>query len=512
MNTQRAVFYVRLSRDSATSTSIQGQNDDLYREAENNGWQIVHVFEDNGKSGGSARDNAVAALDMLRDGLADVLAVYAYDRWSRMGIAALGDLINVIDARRAAAKSGTLPPALFYAAREGIRSDQPDWELRAAFAADLAKRERELIQSRRTAAIARMRLEGRNPGNGPAPYGYRSAPFDDGRPGRRFIPDPDESAIIREVANRLIAGESTVKLALELTKRHVPMPHSEYRLAQLKGDDLPTDNHGNPAITGTWTSARVSQLWQSDHLTGHVRVGTSRAAGGKSDGHLLLDPATGLPLRSFEPVLDDDTLAALKRRFGGTNHKPLKRRAALPLSGLVYCGNCGSRLYVVRDRDGFQYRCSSLSRGTVCPGPIKRTADPLESAVFADFLSAYGRLPMVQIIERVSSPETEQQRSAINARISEISAQLAPETNDDAAQVLFTEQRRLAARRAELDALPTVTVRERVPLGGTMAEHFAKADDDGKRQLLMRAYDHIDVYRRKDAVPLRFFPNTDGEL
>jgi DNA invertase Pin-like site-specific DNA recombinase len=73
----RAVLYVRLSRESDVSTSIAGQNADLYALAEREGWQIVATFEDNGKSGGKQRSNARAALDMLRDNEADVLAVYA---------------------------------------------------------------------------------------------------------------------------------------------------------------------------------------------------------------------------------------------------------------------------------------------------------------------------------------------------------------------------------------------------------------------------------------------------
>lgn len=231
----RAVLYVRLSRESAVSTSIEGQNADLYALAEGEGWQIVATFEDNGKSGGKDREKAAAALDMLRNNEADVLAVYAYDRWSRMGISESADLIKAIDARKRAAKRGKSREPLFYAARENIRSDNEDWEMRVAFAADIAKKERDRMLSRRAASIGRMRLQGRNPGNGPAPFGYRSAPFADGRPGRRFVVDHDEAQIIREVADRLVSGASASALGRELMERRVPMPRSAHRLALLKG-------------------------------------------------------------------------------------------------------------------------------------------------------------------------------------------------------------------------------------------------------------------------------------
>jgi site-specific DNA recombinase len=82
----RAVLYVRLSKASDVSTSIQGQNDELYALSQREGWTVTAVFEDNGRSGGKTRANAEEALRMLRDDEADVLAVYSDDRWSRMGI------------------------------------------------------------------------------------------------------------------------------------------------------------------------------------------------------------------------------------------------------------------------------------------------------------------------------------------------------------------------------------------------------------------------------------------
>lgn len=106
------------------STSIAGQNADLYALAEREGWNIVATFEDNGKSGGKQRGNARAALDVVRNNEADVLAVYAYDRWSRMGIADSAEVIKAVYARQAEAKRGKARAPLFYAAREGTRSDQ----------------------------------------------------------------------------------------------------------------------------------------------------------------------------------------------------------------------------------------------------------------------------------------------------------------------------------------------------------------------------------------------------
>jgi hypothetical protein len=149
--------------------------------AHQEGWDVVARFEDNGKSGGYERANARAALDMIKDGRADVLAVYAYDRWSRQGIEKAGELIAAINSRR-----NTRSPALFYAQRESIRSDQEDWELRVASASDLAKRERDRMVSRTTASLKRLRGAGRFAG-GVVGFGYRPVDNPDG-PGRTLVP------------------------------------------------------------------------------------------------------------------------------------------------------------------------------------------------------------------------------------------------------------------------------------------------------------------------------------
>ncbi|MBT2499798.1 recombinase family protein [Agromyces sp. ISL-38] len=494
----RAVLYVRLSRDSDVSTSIAGQNADLYMLADREGWEIVATFEDNGKGGGRQRENARAALDMLRDAEADVLAVYAYDRWSRMGIADSAEVIKAIYARQEAARKGQTPPPLFYAAREGIRSDQEGWEIRVAFAADVAQKERDRMVARRTAAIARMRAEGRNPGNGPAPFGYRSAPFADGRPGRRFVPDEVEADLICDVASRLVRGESTTSLAKELTARRVPMPRSAARLAILRGED-PTG-----LDAGTWSSSRVSQLWTSEHLLGRVTVRTNRSANGtaKREGEVLLDPATGFPLQAYEPILDLATMLTIRSRFASSmgRGQPRKRRAARLLSGWAFCGLCGQKMYVTKVRHYAYYRCAAPSKGIDCPG-AKMRADNLEALVVEDYLATFGDRPAVEIVEDRGAPEVVEQIARLVEKVESIGRAFAEPSADVPA--LVAERAVHVARLEELRAVAQEPVSRRVDLGKTWGQLFIETESvELQRGYLADAYRRIDVYRAKD--PERF--------
>ena len=539
---------MRLSRESAVSTSIEGQNSDLYALAESEGWQIVATFEDNGKSGGKQRENAVDALAMLKNNEADVLAVYAYDRWSRMGIADSADVINAVYDRQRAAARGKSPAPLFVAAREGIRSDQEGWEMRVAFAADIAQKERNRMVSRRTASIERMRLQGRNPGNGPAPFGYRSAPFTDGRAGRRFVVDHDEAQIIREVADRLVAGASASALARELTGRHVPMPRSAHRLALLKGEPTVDPNTGEALATGVWSSSRVSQIWASEHLLGRIMHKTAHVASGERDdegppevaspsadeeltdvqrtdaaateaekrrlarfGTAVIDPVTGQPLQAFEPVLDLETHRAIQERFAGNlgRGKQRKRRAARLLSGLAFCGRCESPMYVVSSKGYSYYRCAGPSRGEDCTGP-RITAAILEEAVTGEYLAKFGSLRAVAIVERRGAPEIGDAIILITQQINATAQEMADEAADIPA--LLAQRTELIERRTALRAIaPTIRI-ERVDLGKTWGEVYTAADDvDTRRGYLAAAYDHVAVYPSGSAERVKYIvkPSSD---
>src|SRR4051794_20873542 len=109
----RAVLYLRISESDEASTSLVRQEADLRARAAREGWTVVDVLSDDGISGGSSRAKAHRALEMLRGGDADVLAVWKADRWSRQGVRAVADLDDVLAQR---------PDARFIADQDGLDS------------------------------------------------------------------------------------------------------------------------------------------------------------------------------------------------------------------------------------------------------------------------------------------------------------------------------------------------------------------------------------------------------
>lgn len=475
----RAVLYVRLSKESARSTSITGQTDDLTVIAERAGWDVVATFTDNGKSGGKERENAQAAYDLWARGDADILAVYAYDRWSRMGIKTLAALIDVVDAR-----AKTAHPATFIAAREGIESTQADWQLRAAFAADMAKRERDLVSSRQTAARGRMRAQGRNAGHGIPPFGYRTGPHPTLPVGRGLHVIPEERVIVTKVAERVLNFESTLKIAEDLTRRGVPTARSAYRVAALAG--RPTEGLDR----GRWKGGRIRETWSSDHLLGRV----------SHNGSPVYDQA-GEPLTPFEPILTLETVLTIRARFDQNKRGQALRRASRLLSRMAFCAGCDRPLYPrrtgvsARNPDGkVNYACSTRAGGVVCPSQVSRSARLLEGEVIDRYLAAVGEAPETRRAVRADDGGTADQLADVEAQLKELAGRLAASDDGDELDVLTGTMLALKTRRRALrDETPTL-VEDVVYTGRTYREAWnAARDDDERRRMLARVIDHVTV-------------------
>ncbi|WP_036321764.1 recombinase family protein [Microbacterium sp. B24] len=486
----RAVLYSRLSRSTIESTSMTGQRDDLYTLAEREGWDIVAAFDDEGKSGGRKRENAEEALRMLRDGEADVLAAYSVDRYSRQGIGEDAEVIRVIDRREAQARRGELPPALAYFAREGIRSDSgSDWRLRFALSSEMAKGERDVMVSRRKASIARLQEAGRFTGRGPAPWGYRSAPNPAGG-GRILVVDPTEAADIRAAAQRLIDGESATAVSKAMTRAGVPTPRSPYRLALLKGEPLDGD-----LARGFWAVPSLIQALSSQSLLGRIaRTGRNADPHAARYGSPVLD-RDGLPLQAFDPILTLDEHLQLRARFshGEGRGRQRTRKAARLGSGLVFCGVCDFKVYVVSSQGHAYYRCSAEARGSLAhPGGLRVKADIVEAAITQEYLGAFGRLRAVRYVERDTAPALTEGVAQLTERIQSLSAAIAAPGADVLA--LAPEIADLQQRRDALLAAPAERTVHREELGGTWADVWASSDVDARRRYLSDTYDHFLLY------------------
>lgn len=201
----RAAIYARISMDrTGAGLGVQRQREDCERLVLERGWTLVASFADNDVSAysGKPRPGYRQLLEGIRAGHVDVVVAWHTDRLHR-NPTELEEYIQISEA----AHVGTVT------VRAGdLDLSSAAGRMVARMLGAAARHESEQKSER----VSRRRRQDAEAGraHGPLGYGYDSD--------QNII--PEEAAIIRELAARLIEGESLYSLAVDLNERCVPTP------------------------------------------------------------------------------------------------------------------------------------------------------------------------------------------------------------------------------------------------------------------------------------------------
>lgn len=494
----RAILYLRLSDAKEASTSLVRQEADLRALADREGWEVLEpLLVDNDMSGGYERDNAKAALEAIRTGTADVLAVWKLDRFGRRGVRDVGDIAVALEDR-----PERFGPGLFVALMDSLRSDGPLWETFAALLAGQAKQERLNTMARVKNSRAHLAKVGRFPG-GVVPFGYETAPHPDGA-GRILVPNLEETLIAREVGESLASDGSLYSAARMLNARGIPATRSAARRARLMGRDWADLDRGR------WMPTATRNLFTGNTLLGYfVR-----------DGRLVTGD-DGLPVQLWEPILDAETVERIRRRFPREGVTERRVRASRLLSGLLYCESCGSVTHTSTNRGKPIYQCAG--RGTLgleCRNP-KMYIHRVDPYVSEQYLAIAGDWPEVREVEQIGNPTARADLARIEQALREASADIVQPGADRLAIVQRIDD--LEARAATLRSLPTEVTTIVEPTGRTLREAWDAAEDVGiRRRMLSRAIDHVTLASLPEGLPRKgnhaavrlriHWAQPDGEL
>lgn len=149
----RVGIYLRVSTADQTT---QNQRLELLRVAEQRGWDVVEVYEDQAVSGVKARDQRPAFQRMANDaakGRINMVAAWALDRLGRTS----RDVINFIS---------DLPDqgVSLYLHKEQLDTSSPVGKLVLTIMAGVAEMERSRLVERINAGLARARSQGKHIG------------------------------------------------------------------------------------------------------------------------------------------------------------------------------------------------------------------------------------------------------------------------------------------------------------------------------------------------------------
>jgi len=317
----RAVAYVRKSNVESERRSLREQEALVRRHAEALGMVIVDVVAEEASAYAERERPAFArALQAVEEGHADAVVAYALDRFSRRGA---GHVMALVD-----------KGLRIVTVAENIDTADSSGRLTVAVMAEAARLESERISQRVRRSKAAAREAGRWHA-GPAPFGYRT----EGRGlALRLAIVPVEAAVIRDAAERIIAGASLTSIVREWNAKGL------------------RTRRGN-----AWTRIALKGLLTSPTIAGWL----------PHRGDVVRGP-DGAPVVAHEAIVPPPTWrrlqVALKARSDAyPDAKTVGRPRTALLSGLLRCA-CGSVLTVGKigsPRPTKVYRCSERT----APGP-----------------------------------------------------------------------------------------------------------------------------------------------
>ena len=348
-------LYERLSRDDESlgdSNSIINQKRYLEGYAADHGYGNIVHYTDDGWSGGNfdrpAWKQLIADIeagkvehllvkDLSRVGR-DYLQTGFYTEvvFKRYGIhfVAIGNSIDSND-----------PGSSEFAPFVNIMSE---WYLR-----DLSRKQRTAI---------RVKGESGKPITNQAIYGYKKDPNDK----CHWLVDEEAAAVVRRIYQLAIEGHGLSDIANILYRDRVESP-AAYLARQGRGPWKSKENIDRPYA---WSDFIVGKILSKPEYMGHTVNFRSHKESYKDKQAIRHAPEDWLIFEdTHEAIVDKDTWE-LVQKLRGTPRRVDTLGEANPLTGLVFCADCGSKMYNQRTRGNGSkpypsdaYECSAYKLG-----------------------------------------------------------------------------------------------------------------------------------------------------
>lgn len=186
-----------------------------------------------------------------------------------------------------------------------------------------------------------------------APFGYRVLDYATGK----VEIDEEAAKIVRRIADMYVNGYGINKIARILTEEGVPTPNMhlrEQRIAEGKTFNKP--------IGEKWMAAQISKMLDDDFYIGTLRTGKYRRRG--INGNDVRRPVEEQHMfeNHHEPILTreiHERIKEIKKTKVKTHDRGYVKNETM-FHGILFCGDCGYRLYAYQRKDlATQYVCSN---------------------------------------------------------------------------------------------------------------------------------------------------------
>jgi len=348
-------LYSRLSvgdedRDGGESNSIQNQRAFLEQYAkQQNLINIKHYVDDDESGRFFDRPAYSAMIEDVRNGKISTIIIKDMTRWGRdyLEVGNAMELMRVQQVR-------------FIAINSGIDSAEPSTLEFAPFINIMSEWYAKDISKKVTTGIKTKGMSGK-PIMTEAPYGYVKDP------NQKDYWQIDETAaeVVRLIYSLFMAGNNRNQICNHLREKQIPTP-----TFYMKDQDRGTAKSRplNEANRFKWNKASVTHILTRQEYCGDVvNFKTTKHYRDKRN-HYVDKSEWHITENVHEPIIDRRAFENVQRIL---ENAPVKRPNGdgyiHPLSGLLFCKDCGSKLHIRTDRRKDEYRhiarCSEYAKG-----------------------------------------------------------------------------------------------------------------------------------------------------
>ena len=406
-NEKITALYERLSRDDfgkdddqqRESNSISNQKAMLEEFAARQGFTNIVHFTDDGISGTCFdRPGFLAMMKEVEAGNVEYLCIKDMSRMGRDYLK-VGQIMEILRQRG----------VRLIAINDGVDSARGDDDftpfrniMNEYYARDTSRKIRSTFQSKGKSGKHLT---------GTVIYGYL---WNEARD--QWLVDPEAAEVVKRIFAMTIEGYGPYQIASKLKSEKVLIP-SAY-LAQ-HGEGV-NKNKTFKDVYG-WGSSTICNILEKREYLGHTINFKTRKHFKDKKSHYVPEDEWTIFENTHEAIIDQQTFDLVQKIRGNVRRYPDGWGEAAPLTGLLYCADCGGKMYVHRTNNGkriSQYTCSQYSKvpvGKLCTTQHRINEDVVLSLV-SEMLKAiaeYAKHDRAEFVRVVQEAQSSQQTAEV---------------------------------------------------------------------------------------------------
>ena len=398
-------LYERLSRDDelqGESNSISNQKQMLEDFARRNGLPNPTHFTDDGISGTRFdRPGFLAMMEEVEAGRVEAIVIKDMSRLGRDYLK-VGQVMEVLRQRG----------IRLIAINDGVDSLKGDDDftpfrniMNEFYARDTSRKIRSVFKSK---GMSGKHL------TGTVIYGYL---WDEKR--EHWLVDEEAAEVVRRIFSLTLEGYGPYQIACKLSadRIEIPVVHLARFNEGVNRSKPVKDPYG-------WGSSTIVNILKKREYLGHTINFKTRKHFKDKKSHYVSEDEWTIFENTHEAIIDQQTFDLVQKIRSNVRRYPNGWGEAAPLTGLLYCADCGGKMYVHRTNNGkriSQYTCSNYTKvpcGTLCLTQHRINESAVLTLV-SDTLRAiaeYSRNDRTEFIHTVQETQVAQQSADISKK------------------------------------------------------------------------------------------------